>query len=110
MAWAARRTEARRFPRWLVVVILTPTAMVAIGIATAWLMLRASLPVLDGRVRGNGLAATVTVDRDALGVPTIRGGDRDDVAYGTGFLHMLRTVSFKWICCAAQRQANWLNC
>ena len=61
--------------------------MVAIGIATAWLMLRASLPVLDGRVRGNGLSATVTVDRDALGVPTIRGGDRDDVAYGTGFLH-----------------------
>jgi penicillin amidase len=61
--------------------------MVAIGVATAWLMLRASLPVLDGSVRGNGLSATVTVDRDALGVPTIRGGDRGDVAYATGFLH-----------------------
>jgi penicillin amidase len=61
--------------------------MVAIGIATAWLMLRVSLPVLDGRIRGNGLSDTVTVDRDALGVPTIKGGDRYDVAYGTGFLH-----------------------
>jgi penicillin G amidase len=43
--------------------------------------------MLDGIVRGNGLTADVTVDRDAMGVPTISGADRDDLAYATGFLH-----------------------
>jgi len=67
--------------------VLMLAAVVAIGGAAGWLMLRASLPVLDGRVRGNGLSATVTVDRDALGVPTISAVDRSDLAYATGFLH-----------------------
>jgi penicillin amidase len=88
MTWhGCAKNGTRRFPRWLVAVVLTPTAVVAIGTAAAWLMLRASLPLLDGTVRGDGLSAAVTVDRDALGVPTIRGGDRGDVAYATGFLH-----------------------
>jgi penicillin G amidase len=49
--------------------------------------LSASLPVLDGQVRLNGLSAPVTVERDALGVPTIRARSRQDVARATGFLH-----------------------
>jgi len=55
----------------------------------AWLALRvrASLPRLDGDLRLAGLAAPVTVERDALGVPTIRGGGRGDIARATGFLH-----------------------
>lgn len=83
----ALRIKTRRFPRWLITATLMLAAVVAIGGAAGWLMLRASLPVLDGRVRGNGLSATVTIDRDALGVPTISGADRGDLAYATGFLH-----------------------
>jgi penicillin G amidase len=49
--------------------------------------LSASLPVLDGQLRINGLSAPVTVERDALGVPTIRGRSRQDVARATGFVH-----------------------
>jgi len=49
--------------------------------------LRASLPRLDGQVAAAGLAAEVRVDRDALGIPTIRGASRPDVAFGTGFVH-----------------------
>jgi penicillin G amidase len=79
--------KTRRFPRWLIAIVLMPAALVAIGAAAGWLMLRASLPVLDGRVRGDGLSAAVTIDRDALGVPTISGADRGDLAYATGFLH-----------------------
>ena len=79
--------KTKRFPRWLIAIVLMPAALVAIGAAAGWLMLRASLPVLDGRVRGNGLSAAVTIDRDALGVPTISGADRGDLAYATGFLH-----------------------
>lgn len=54
-----------------------------------WLrgQVRASLAVLDGSHRLAGLAAPVTVTRDDLGVPTIRGRSRVDVARATGFLH-----------------------
>jgi penicillin amidase len=49
--------------------------------------LRASLPQLDGALPQPGLAAAVTIERDALGVPTIRGASRADVARGLGFAH-----------------------
>ncbi len=49
--------------------------------------LRASLPVLDGQQQVAGLSATVTITRDALGIPTVRGATREDVARATGFLH-----------------------
>jgi len=56
---------------------------------TAWfyVKLRASLPQLDGQAVIAGLEARVTVERDALGVPTIRGASRLDVARALGFLH-----------------------
>ena len=43
--------------------------------------------MLDGEIRLRGLGARVSVERDAFGVPTIRGGNRLDVARATGFLH-----------------------
>jgi penicillin G amidase len=62
-------------------------AVVAALVAAGWLALRASLPQLDGERRLAGLGEAVTVTRDALGVPTVRGGSREDVARATGFLH-----------------------
>jgi penicillin amidase len=38
-------------------------------------------------MRAAGLAAPLTVERDALGIPTILGASRRDVAFGTGFVH-----------------------
>lgn len=49
--------------------------------------MHASLAQLDGHAAIPGLSATVIVDRDALGVPTIHAGSRVDVARGLGFLH-----------------------
>ncbi len=49
--------------------------------------LRASLPQLEGTRVLAGLRASVRIERDALGVPTIQGGNRPDVARATGFLH-----------------------
>lgn len=49
--------------------------------------LRASLPQMDGERALPGLGAPVRVERDALGVPVVRGGSRLDVARATGFLH-----------------------
>lgn len=81
------RAAKPRFRRWLLLGLLTPVALAAIGLSAAWLTLRASLPMLDGTVHAGALSAPVTVDRDALGVPTISGADRRDLAYATGFLH-----------------------
>jgi penicillin G amidase len=49
--------------------------------------LRASLPQLDGTLRVAGLSAPVTIERDALGIPTIRGASRLDVTRAIGVLH-----------------------
>ena len=48
---------------------------------------RGSLARLEGEVVVPGLAALATVERDASGVPTIRGDSRSDVAIATGFVH-----------------------
>ena len=49
--------------------------------------LRASLPQLDGSLRVAGLSAPVTITRDSLGIPTIQGASREDVARALGVLH-----------------------
>ncbi len=58
-------------------------------LATGWAYrhVRASLPQLEGTAQVAGLGAAVTVERDALGVPTVRAGDRTDVARALGWLH-----------------------
>src|SRR6476661_5459158 len=49
--------------------------------------LAASLPQLDGERRLAGLSGPVTIERDELGVPTIRAASRVDAARALGFLH-----------------------
>ena len=49
--------------------------------------IRASLPRLDGATTVAGLGAPVTVERDAQGVPTLRGQSRADVSRALGWLH-----------------------
>ena len=55
--------------------------------AWAWWQMRGSLAQLDGERAVAGLAAPVKIARDALGVPTITGATRPDVARALGFLH-----------------------
>jgi penicillin amidase len=56
---------------------------------TLWLRaeLRASLPDVSGELTLEGLLAPVTVERDALGVVTIRSSSRRDEARALGFVH-----------------------
>jgi penicillin amidase len=49
--------------------------------------LQASLPMQSGAIGVDGLEAPVSIDRDALGVPTITAGSRRDAARALGFLH-----------------------
>lgn len=73
-----------RFLRRLAAVLL----VVAIAaVAGAWLLLRASLPQLDGEIDVAQLASPVTIERDERGTPTVSGADRAALAYGLGFAH-----------------------
>ncbi|HEY1227438.1 MAG TPA: penicillin acylase family protein, partial [Ramlibacter sp.] len=67
--------------------MLLLAALLALAALGAWLFLRASLPQLDGKRVSPMLSGTVTVTRDANGVPTISGANRLDLAYATGFVH-----------------------
>jgi penicillin amidase len=64
--------------------VLLLAALLAAG--GLWWVMRRSLPPLDGVAALPGLSAPVTVERDALGVPTIRGATRTDVARALGYL------------------------
>jgi len=69
---------------WLSLVLV----LVALGTAGwAWVQVGRSLSQLDGTGTLAGLSAPVTVDRDALGVPTIAGASRVDVGRALGFVH-----------------------
>src|SRR3954471_8546741 len=76
----------RRTARAVVVLVLLAAAA---GAGWWWIrqQLLASLAVLDGTVLIAGLHAPVRITRDRLGIPTIRGTSRDDVARATGFVH-----------------------
>jgi penicillin amidase len=65
-------------------VLLVGAVLAGVG---AWWLARRSLPPLDGAMALPGLSAPVAVERDALGVPTIRGATRADVARALGCLH-----------------------
>jgi penicillin G amidase len=72
--------------------VITRIALILVGVLLAssiagTLLLRGSLPALDGRVRARGVLSTTTVERDALGVVTVTGSSRPDVAYGLGYAH-----------------------
>jgi penicillin amidase len=77
----------RRALRALTVALAALCLLAAAAGAWAYLRLRASLPLLDGEAPLAGLSAPVSVERDALGVPTLRGATRLDVARATGFVH-----------------------
>jgi len=72
-------------------ILLTLTALlVGVAVGAGWYVrhrLRASLAALDGEARLTGLHAPVKVERDSLGVPTLSGGSRLDLARALGYLH-----------------------
>ena len=68
-------------------VVAACAALILVPLAVVHVVLRASLPRLDGEVHHMGVVSPVTIDRDALGVPTIEAANRVDLAYGIGFAH-----------------------
>jgi len=84
----AAAPRAPRRTRRLVAIGVAVVALAAAG-SGAYLRarLRASLPLVEGERTLAGLGAPVRIERDAHGVPVVRGASRLDVARATGFLH-----------------------
>lgn len=61
--------------------------LVSLTLFTAYLLLRGSLPDLDGTRTIAGLSGEVRIERDAQSIPTIHAGSRADLFLALGYLH-----------------------
>lgn len=73
--------------RWLIRISLLLLALSGLAVFAAWLLLRGSLPVLDGELELAGLSAPVAVQRDALGTVTIDATNATDAMRALGYVH-----------------------
>lgn len=73
--------------KWSRRIALLLLTLVVLVVITAWLLMRASLPQLDGELLLSGLSAPVTVQRDALGIVTIDAASEADMARALGYVH-----------------------
>jgi penicillin G amidase len=78
----------KRLGFWRVTTFLLIALVLAALGAVAWFysMARSALPQLDGRVQVPGLAARITVTRDAHGVPSIVAANLDDLFFAQGYV------------------------
>ena len=68
--------------------LITWLALLAAAVAlTVVLLLRGSLPQLEGQTGVERIRAAVTIARDAAGIPVITAANRPDLAFATGFVH-----------------------
>jgi len=77
----------RHILRFFLIVLVVLIVLIIGGGLYARSEVRGSLPQVDGTAAIRGLTASVRVDRDSLGVPTITGASREDVARALGFAH-----------------------
>lgn len=73
--------------RWILRLAGAAAGLLIAAALAVWLVLRASLPSLDGVHAVSGLSADVSIERDDHGIPTIRAATRRDLAFATGFAH-----------------------
>jgi penicillin amidase len=89
----SRRGARRRKALWLKVLGVLFLLLVVVGVAgffsgRHWMQtaLREDLPAVDGQIAVKGLAAPVTVTRDAQGVPHIAAASMEDLVFAQGYI------------------------
>lgn len=65
--------------------LLLALFVTVVAVAVIWW--QRVVPVSEGRLEVAGLAGEVSIERDANGIPTLRGASRDAVLFGLGFVH-----------------------
>lgn len=81
------RSRRPRLLRNVLRILAVLGPLLSLALIAAWLLLRANLPQLEGEARIEGLSAPVQVERDALGVVTLRAASRSDALRALGFVH-----------------------
>jgi penicillin amidase len=76
-----------RWLRWLWWTLSAIAVLALIAVGVAWWALKQSLPRLEGTLTTTGIAAEVTIERDARGIPVINARSRTDLAFATGYAH-----------------------
>lgn len=76
-----------RVLKWSLRALLLILVLLVAAAAAAYVVLRGSLPQVEGELRLAGLRQPVSVEHDSGGVPTLRARDRLDLARATGFVH-----------------------
>ena len=75
----------RRISRVWRDIALAFSSLLLLAILGIWLLVRASLPQIEGEI--SGLGVTARIERDSLGTPTIQAASRKELAFATGFAH-----------------------
>ncbi len=83
----SRQNWPGRGIRIAMALLLSALLLLALGGYWAWQQINGSLPQLEGSAILPGLGARVLVERDELGIPTLSGQSRRDVATALGYLH-----------------------
>ncbi|MBD3179304.1 MAG: penicillin acylase family protein [Candidatus Latescibacteria bacterium] len=78
---------AKRLRRIIIIIAASAATLTLLLALSTWLLLRGSLPRLDGERTISGLTGTVNVNRDSLGVPVIKAKNRVDAARALGYVH-----------------------
>lgn len=86
--FAALADDERRAMRWIRRAGWTLLALGLVAVVAVVLGVRAMLPQTDGRLALPGLQGELRIERDAFGVPTLRAGSLEDLAYGLGVVHV----------------------
>jgi penicillin amidase len=73
--------------RWLVRGLLGLVLLLVLASIAVWMLMRGSLPQLEGSAALPSLAASVEIERDALGTVTLNAGSRLDAVRALGFVH-----------------------
>jgi penicillin G amidase len=76
--------------RWLkIAAAVFGLVVIVLGGAAFWVwsLFSGSLPEVEGERRTAGITQEVKIERDSLGIPTIRAANRKDLAFATGYAH-----------------------
>lgn len=92
---SSAESDRRKPAKWRSALLLLVLSVALATAAVFWYgysFVNGSLPALDGEVNLAALhlpgpKQAVKIERDGLGIPTIRAQSRDDLAFATGFLH-----------------------
>lgn len=77
----------RPWGRWALRSLAGVLALVLVAVLAVWLLIRASLPQLDGTLQLPGVQQSLEISRDERGTVTLAGENRLDLARGLGWVH-----------------------